>query len=168
MPCWIKGIAAATRIGSGNEHEAARVFDMRIRARDHDLASFYGLAQGFQNLAREFWKLIHEQNTVMREGHFARFCTAAAPNYCWHRRCVMRFAKRAYAGNTPFIKQARKRMDHGCLQRLHRAERWQKPRQTRSKHGFSRTGCSDQQDVMTPGGCDFERTFGALLSFNIS
>ena len=38
---------------------------MRVGTRNHHLARFDGLAQGFKKTALKFWQLIHEQDPVM-------------------------------------------------------------------------------------------------------
>jgi len=38
---------------------------MRVGTRNHHLARFDGLAQGFKKTALKFWQFIHEQDPVM-------------------------------------------------------------------------------------------------------
>ena len=54
-------------------------------------------------------------------------------------------------------------VDPGHFQRLGGAERGQKPGQPPREHRLAGPGRPGQQEVVTPGGCELERTTGALL-----
>ena len=109
---------ALARVGGGDQQKPAGVADVRIRAGDDDLAGFNGLAQRFQNCARELRELVHEQDTVMGQADLTWLGIAPAADDGSHRGCVVWLAKRANAADAAFIDQAGKGMDHRCFERL--------------------------------------------------
>ena len=59
-------------------------------------------------------------------------------------------------------------MDHRCFQRLHRRKWRHDPRNPRRQHGFAGPGRADHQDMVPPGGGDFQRPFRPFLPFDIA
>ena len=80
----------------------------------------------------------------------------------------MRLPEGAGAVDATFIQQAAERMDHRRFQRLRRTQRRQNTGHARGQHGFTRTRRADHNHVVTPGGRDFHRAFGAFLTFDIA
>lgn len=78
-PGRIRKIAAFAGICRRNQQKLARIADMGIGTRHHNIARLYRLAQGFQNGAGKFGKLVHEQNAIMGQTDFTRFCTLTPP-----------------------------------------------------------------------------------------
>ena len=72
----IVGAPAAAGIYRRDQHEARRIGDAVIGARDGDFAGLERLAQRIENLRLEFRKLVEKQHAVMRELELAASCIA--------------------------------------------------------------------------------------------
>jgi hypothetical protein len=57
---------------AATQHEARRIGDAVVGARDRHLAGLQRLAQRVEHLRRELGQLVEEQHTVMRERDLAR------------------------------------------------------------------------------------------------
>jgi len=80
----------------------------------------------------------------------------------------MRGAERAAIGERAALDLARDRGDHRDLQQFRRRQRRQDRGQPRRQHRLARTGRADHQQMMSAGGCDFERALGALLPLDVA
>jgi hypothetical protein len=65
-------MAAAARIHRRDQHEARRIGDAVVGARNRNLAGFERLAQRIERLRLEFRKLVEEKDAAMGERDFAR------------------------------------------------------------------------------------------------
>ena len=160
----IVGAAAAAGIYRRDQHEARRIRDAMIGARDRDFAGLERLAQRIQNLRREFRQLIEKQHAVMRERDFARPRAQAAADERGHAGGMMRRAERAAAGQRAVGDLARDRRDHRNFEEFLRQERRQDRGQARRQHGFAGARRAAHQKVMSAGGGHFER---ALCRFPV-
>ena len=163
----IAGAAAAARVHRGDQHEARRIGDAVIGARDRDLAGLQRLAQRVERLRREFRQLVEEQHAVMRERDFARPRAQAAADQRRHRGGMMRRAERPLVGERAAFDLAGDRGDHRHFQQFGRRQRRQDRRQPRRQHRLAGAGRADHQQVMAAGGGDFERALGALLALDV-
>ncbi len=68
---WIAGPAAAARVHRRHQHEARRIGDAVVGARDRDLAGLQRLAQRVERLRLELRKFVEEQHAVMGERNLA-------------------------------------------------------------------------------------------------
>jgi hypothetical protein len=59
--------SAPTGVHRSHQHEARRISDAVIGARDGDFAGFEGLAQRVKHLAGKLRQLVKEQNAVVRK-----------------------------------------------------------------------------------------------------
>ena len=141
---------------------------MRIGARDHDFARLDRLAQGFQNRTGEFGKLVHEQNTVMRQADFARLRPTPTTNDGGHGGGVVRFAKWARPVDAALVQKPGEGVDHRRFQRLERGQGRQDAGQTGRQHGFARPRRADHHQVVASGRGNLQRAFGAFLAFDIT
>src|SRR5581483_4977364 len=80
---------------------------------------------------------------------------------------VMRGTERtARNERLPRPEQADNAVNLGRLQSLFQSERWQNRGQAFGKHGFARARRTDQQNIMTSSGGDFQRALDRLLPFH--
>ena len=96
---------------------------MGIGTRNHHFTCFNRLAQGFQDVARKFRKLIHKQDSIVRQGDLPRFCTATSADDRGHGGGAMGLSKWPLARDSPLIEQPGQGMDHRGFKRFGRAER---------------------------------------------
>ena len=73
IPTW-------TWIHRGNKHKARRILHRIPRSRYADMPILQRLAQHFQHRTRKLRELVHEQNTIMSQGYFARHRIIASAN----------------------------------------------------------------------------------------
>ena len=82
---------------------------------------------------------------------------------------MVRGAERAGAKQPDVARQhARDRMNLGGFERFFGGHIGDDRRQALGKHTFTRTGRSDEQHVMHPGGGNFECATGGLLTHDVS
>jgi hypothetical protein len=82
----LAGMPAAARIHRRDQHEARRVGDPMVGARNRNLAGLERLAQRVERLRLEFRQLVEEQHAVVRERYFARPRMQSAADqrrHCW-------------------------------------------------------------------------------------
>ena len=163
----IAGVAAAARVHRRDQHEARRIGDAVVGARDRDLAGFERLAQRVEHLRLEFRQLVEKQHAVMRERNFARLGAQAAADQRRHRGRMMRRAERPPVGQRAVLDLARDRGDHRHFEQLGGRQRRQDGRQPRGQHRLAGAGRADHQQVVAAGGGDFERALGALLALDV-
>ena len=80
----------------------------------------------------------------------------------------MRFAEGPVAGYAAFGQKARKRVDHRGFQRFRRGQGRQDAGKPCGEHRLAAAGRADHEQVMPPGGGDFQRAFGAFLAFHLA
>ena len=161
------GAAAAARIHRRDQHEARRIGDAVIGARDRDFAGFQRLAQRVERLRLEFRQFVEEQHAVMGERNFARPRTQAAADQSRHAGRMMRRAERPPVGERAAFDLAGDRGDHRDFEQLGRRQRRQDRRQPRRQHRFAGAGRSDHEQIVAAGRRDFERALGALLALDV-
>jgi hypothetical protein len=86
----IAGASASAGVHGGDKHEACRISDAVIGARDGDFAGFQRLAQRVENLGGKLRHLVEEQHAVMRQRYFARPRAQAAADQRRRRGGMMR------------------------------------------------------------------------------
>src|SRR5690606_10932175 len=74
----IAEIAAGAGVHGGDQLEAGREAHLVARPGDHDLATFQGLAKGFQHLAVELRQFVEKEHPLVRQADLARSRPAAA------------------------------------------------------------------------------------------
>ena len=84
------GAAAAAGVHGGDQHEARRIGDAMVGARDRDFAGLERLAQRIEHLRLELRQFVEKQHAVMRERDFARPRAQAAADQRRHRGGMMR------------------------------------------------------------------------------
>ena len=160
-------MAAAARIHRRDQHEARRIGDAMIGARDRDFAGLERLAQRVERVRLEFRQLVEKQHAVMGERNFAGPCVNAAADQSRHARGMMRRAERPPIGERAAFDLAGDRGDHRHFEQFGRRQRRQDRGQTRSEHRFAGARRSDHEQIVAASCCHFERALGALLAFDV-
>ena len=163
----IAGVSAAAGIHRRDQHEARRIGDAVVGARDRDLAGLERLAQRVERRRLELRQFVEEQHAVMRERNLAGPGAQSAADQRGHRRGMMRRAERPPVGERAVLDLARDRRDHRHFEQLRGRQRRQDGRQTRGEHRLAGAGRTDHQQVMTAGGRDLERALGAFLALDV-
>src|SRR3989338_5827588 len=97
---WIAEVAAGAWVHSAYQKNICRIGDASFRERDRNHAVFQGLAQCFQHALIKFRKLIHKQNTAVREGYFPRPREGASAHKRYVGCGVMRASEGKFRDNT--------------------------------------------------------------------
>ena len=166
--CRIAEIAAAAWIHRRHQLEARGIAHMGIGARHHRFAGLDRLTQTVQHAALEFRQLVQEQDTQMRQAHFARLHFQPAAHQRRHRGAVMRITERPGAADGAAFQCAGQRLHHGNLQRFARVQRRQQRRQPLRQHGLAGTGRPDHQQVVAAGSGDLQRALGRFLALHVA
>ena len=163
----IARIAAAAGVHRRHELHPRRESHMSIGARDIDLAGFERLAQRIEHRALEFGQFIQEQDAQMRQTDLTGAHLQSAAGQRRHAGRVVRCAERTGAADPPCLQRSGDRLHHRHLQRLGRGEFGQNAGQAGCKQALARSGRADHQQVVAPGGRDFERAFGGFLPLHL-
>ena len=97
----VVGVAAAAGIHRRHQHEARRVSDPMIGARDRDLAGLQRLPQRVERLRREFRQFVEKQHAVMGKRDFSRPRMDAAADQSRHAGGMMRRPERPPVVSAP-------------------------------------------------------------------
>ena len=159
--------AAAARVHGGDQHEARRIGDAVVGARDRDLAALERLAQRVEHARIELGEFVEKQHAAVRERDLARLGAQAAADQRRHAGRVMRRAERPCVGQRAAFELAGDRGDHRDLEQLGRHERRQDRRQPRRQHRLAGARRPDHQQIVPAGGRDLERTLGAFLAADV-
>ena len=141
---------------------------MGIGPGDHGAAGLDRLAQGIQDAALEFRQFIEEQHAAMGEADLAGLCPHAAADQCGLAGRMMRVAEGPAPGDRAPGQLPGNRLHEGQFQRFRRLQRRQQAGQARGQHALARAGRPDHQQVMAPGGGDFQRPLGAFLALHVA
>ena len=159
---------ARTRIHRPHQHEPRGEHRRARGAGDHDAAVLERLAKDLQHMTGELQHLVEEEDAVMGETDLAGTRLRAAANQRDVGDGVMRGAKGTIRQQTGASwKQSGNRMHRGHLERFVERERRQNARQPPRHHRLPRARWTDQQQIVTAGGCDLERAAREELAADV-
>jgi hypothetical protein len=133
----------------------------------HD-AVFQRLPQRLQNGPPILGEFIEEQDTVVREAHFAgpgNRSTTYEPRVA--RRVVGRPERTLRHESTPGRNQPGNRVDLGKIDRLGNGKRRENPGKSTGHHRLAGPRGADQEEIVGPRGGDLERALRELLPANV-
>jgi len=135
-----------------------------VHAGDCDVTIFQGLTQGVEDVAVELGELVEEEDAVVGETDLAGPRNVSAPDEAGIGYAVMWGAERpcGYEGLVG-AQKARNGVDLRGLHGLGVAETRHDGGETARKHGLARSGRSDHEDIVCPGGCHLEGPLGVPL-----
>jgi hypothetical protein len=156
--------AAGARVHRRHQNET-RWKRRRIEGtRDGDTPFLQRLPQDFEASAIEFGQLVEKQDAVMSQTDLAWSGHTAAADHAGIANGVMRRSKRSYRQERFARGQPSQcAVNARCFQAFVRGQQRQNRRKTPGKHGLSRTGAADHQDIVTPGGCDNQSSLREFL-----
>ena len=141
---------------------------MGVGPRHHDLAGLQRRAQGIQRLGRIFGQFIEEEHAVVGQRRLARLGFQPAAGQGRHGGRMMRGAERPGARQGPALDQPRHRPDHRGFKQFLRRQRRQQAGQPRGHHRLARARRAHEQQVVSAGRRDLQRTLGALLTLDLA
>ncbi len=160
--------AARTRIHRRHEHEPRRKDRRSRRPRDRDASLFERLPQHFEDAAIELRHLVQEQHAVVRERDLPGAWNRPAADERHVGDGVVWRAERPRGEQArPCGQRSGHRMDRRAFQRFLERERRQNARQPPGQHRLPGAGRAGQEQVVTAGGRDFERTPGKQLPTDV-
>jgi hypothetical protein len=160
-------MSAAAWIHCRHQHEARRIGDPVVGARDRDFAGLQRLAQRIQHLRLELRQLVEKQHAVVGERYFTRPRVQPAADERRHAGGMMRRPERPAVGQRAAFDFAGDRSHHGDFEEFGGRERRQDRGQSRCQHRFAGAWRPDHQEIMAASRRHFERALGAFLSFDV-
>jgi len=136
-------------------------------ARDRHTALFERLAQRLERVPPELGQLVHEEDAAMRERDLARPDRVPAAEERRVRDRRVRRAEGPCDHERHAVEEARDTVDPRRFDRLVERERRQDRRQPAREHRLAGTRRSKQQQVVRPGGGDFERALRVRLAAHL-
>jgi len=126
------------------------------------------LAQGIEHLGGEFRQFVEKQDTIVSQRHFPRPRPDAAADEGRHGGGMVRGAERARGRQFAVGKFAGDRGDHRHVEKFPGQKRRQDRGQAAGQHRLAGAGRPDHQEVVAPGGGDFQRPLGRFLALDLA
>ena len=137
-------------------------------ASDVDDTVFERLAEDFEGVSREFGQFVEEKAAVVGEADLAGTRDRAAPDECGGRNGVVRGTKGARVDErTIGGEQTGDRVEFGRRKRFFDGHRREDRGETPCHHRFTASRRTEQDQVMSARGRDFEGAFDGSVPFDV-
>lgn len=165
----VSKMSARTRIHCGNEEETARESETSGGTGNGNEAIFEWLTEDFQDVALKFGEFVKEEDTIVSEADFAGLRIDAAAQKTGIADGMMRGTERAFAEER-FArgKDAQGGVNAAGFESFLLGHGRENAGHTLSEHTFAGAGRSDENDVMSACGGDFEGAFCGALTFDLA
>jgi hypothetical protein len=168
-PQRVAGIATGAWIGGGHDEWTSREGRTSSGASERDFAILERLPKGLESRPTKLENLVEKKDAVVRERDFPGANGVPAADQAGIADGVVRASERT-RGNEPSIggQEACDAVDHRDGERFVECEGRQERRKTAREHRLAPARRPDEQEVVTAGGSDLERSASGELAANVS
>jgi hypothetical protein len=164
----ISGASARAGIGRAYQRKARWKSHRLCGTRDHDACVLHWLAQSVEDVSGKFKHFVQKQYTVVSKADLTGSRLRPTSNQARARNRMVGRSERPNAfAHSVVIEHARDGMNCNHFQGFVLGERRQNRRKAACEHGLSCARWSDEQDVVSAGGCHLECTLRCLLANDI-